>query len=303
MTSKKWLFTLHRSEFFTRLCDLLTEYQIMEIIHSNSSAYLVKFKRFDVFIQLLSLAICLRNAALERSNMLRSINASKEITSLPGMLYYKRGGLCITLNNNITLQLSSFSLKGSQSLFSKIFAPQEGNEAYEDLVNALLGIYIGSIRPWHIVYSNTYIVEWKKDFHEFDVIAIDKKNNFCFVLETCHRLESDFTQSSNLSHFKTHLLDVWLLETLYGLNGAFVYLNLDFFPIRKEQHTLINFEPIKSLTENSGKVKVFYLSSELTAKNRKRHLYIRWNDIQHGVESLLEKIKQFLRSVEATMGA
>ena len=108
-----------------------------------------------------------------------------------------------------------------------ILITDEADVVYEYSLNALIAVYIGSIKPLDFIYPNTYITELGRDTHEFDIIlgTPDKK---CAIVETTRGFDKkiDEIDETYTWHFKKALFRKWMLEKLYGIECKLCYITL-----------------------------------------------------------------------------
>jgi len=278
---------LYKNKFFENLCEQLEELKIITFSKSNSNKK-VEILDYEFLIQLLSIFIFRRNILL----------LSQEKSSSFYDIIYKNGYLCCEICGKDTEYSIFFPLKRvikrkNTSLFNKLFDMEDT----DDLVNSILGIFIGSFQYWKSVYNNTYISEWAKGLSEFDVFAISDNPPFCLIIETFFwNLSKEDISESRLSHFKKHIFDIWMVEKFFNIKVKSIYLDLG-FNLFKSQKNFLNWSPLKEFLIENRSVKYFSLSSYFSLSNRStpQSKIIDWNKYILSLKKLIKDIEGFVK--------
>ena len=207
--SLRWPFTVHRDSKFDNLIGQLNQLKIVSL-HREEGAMRLTIEEPTIFLEILR-TIFILYATPNENSILFSKNQKKLIT--------KTGRY---LNLALTDEVSE-----KARTILNLLITSEADVVYEYSFNALIAVYLGSIKPLDFIYPNTYITELGRDTHEFDVIlgSPDKK---CAIVETTRGFDKkvDEIDETYTWHFKKALFRKWMLEKLYGVECKLCYITL-----------------------------------------------------------------------------
>lgn len=205
----KWSFTVHRDSKFDKLIGQLNQLKIVSL-HREVGAIRLSIEEPTIFLEILRTIFSLYATPNENS-----ILFSKE-----------RKRLITKTGRYLNFALTDEVSEKAWAILALLIT-DEADVVYEYIFNALIAVYLGSIKPLDFIYPNTYITELGRDTHEFDVIlgTPDKK---CAIIETTRGFDKkvDEIDETYTWHFKKALFRKWMLEKLYGVECKLCYITL-----------------------------------------------------------------------------
>jgi hypothetical protein len=207
--SGRWPFTVHRDSKFDKLIGQLNQLKIVSF-HREGGAIRLTIEEPTIFLEILRTIFILYATPNENS-----ILFSQE-----------RKRLIAKTGRYLNLALTDEVSEKARTILNLLIT-DEADVVYEYSFNALIAVYLGSIKPLDFIYPNTYITELGRDTHEFDVIlgSPDKK---CAIVETTRGFDKkvDEIDETYTWHFKKALFRKWMLEKLYGVECKLCYITL-----------------------------------------------------------------------------
>ncbi len=202
-----WPFTVHKNERFHKLIPQLCRTGIAEIISTSENTQQLVLKDTTTFL---------------------------EVFNIVFLLYITPNDAHITLHHNklitkgqfINVALTTGVSSKAQKILNALIT-QEDDVVYEAAFNALIAVYIGSLKPLEVIFPNTYIVELGRHTHEFDIFC-GVQFPQCIIVETTRGFtkEYDHIEESYTWHFKKAIFRKWMIEKLYNVQCQLWYITL-----------------------------------------------------------------------------
>jgi hypothetical protein len=207
--SGRWPFTVHRDSKFDKLIGQLNQLKIVSF-HREGGAIRLTIEEPTIFLEILRTIFILYATPNENSILFSQ----------------DRKRLIAKTGRYLNLALTDEVSEKARTILNLLIT-DEADVVYEYSFNALIAVYLGSIKPLDFIYPNTYITELGRDTHEFDVIlgSPDKK---CAIVETTRGFDKkvDEIDETYTWHFKKALFRKWMLEKLYGVECKLCYITL-----------------------------------------------------------------------------
>lgn len=207
--SGRWPFTVHRDSKFDKLIGQLNQLKIVSF-HREGGAIRLTIAEPTIFLEILRTIFILYATPNENSILFSQ----------------DRKRLIAKTGRYLNLALTDEVSEKARTILNLLIT-DEADVVYEYSFNALIAVYLGSIKPLDFIYPNTYITELGRDTHEFDVIlgSPDKK---CAIVETTRGFDKkvDEIDETYTWHFKKALFRKWILEKLYGVECKLCYITL-----------------------------------------------------------------------------
>ena len=211
-------FTLHRNTRFERLIRDLEQAQVISL-QAHGDARQVVISDFEAFQEILRYVFILYATPSKERQITVWGNCQPRRLAMRGL----------RLNLALTECVSD---KTDRILGS--FAVGEDEKAYEESFNALIAVYLGSLKPLKCIYPNSCIVELGRGSHEMDVVLLDEEQK-CVVVETTLGFdkELDGVDESYSWHFKKAMFRKWLVERVFGVDCKLCYLTLQNLAVQR----------------------------------------------------------------------
>ena len=205
--SDAWPFTIHKNERFDKLIPQLCRMEIAEIAKSSNKTQQLILKEPATFLEILKIVFLLY------------------ITPNDTHIRFHHDKL-ITKGQFINLSFVPGVSSKAQEILNALIT-QEDDMIYEAAFNALIAVYIGSLKPLECIFTNTYIVELGRHTHEFDIFC-GVQFPKCIIVETTRGFtkEYDRIEESYSWHFKKAIFRKWMIERLYNVQCQLWYITL-----------------------------------------------------------------------------
>lgn len=232
--SVRWPFTVHRDSKFDNLIGQLNQRNILSL-HRERGAMRLTIEEPTIFLEILR-TIFILYATPNENSILFSKERKRLIT--------KTGRY---LNFALTDEVS----EKARTILALLIT-SEADVVYEYSFNALIAVYLGSIKPLNFIYPNSYITELGRDTHEFDVI-LGTPDQKCVIIETTRGFDKkvDEIDETYTWHFKKALFRKWMLENLYGVECKLCYITLKNLVRLEADITIQTDETLSSEIQNS----------------------------------------------------
>jgi hypothetical protein len=205
--SDSWPFTVHKNDRFPKLIDQLCKVGIAEVMKPSDKTTQLKLKDIESFLEIFKIVF-----------LLYATPNDKHIKFKNGTLVIKGQFIELALMNCIS--------STSQEILD-VLITEDDDPVYEEAFNALIAVYIGSLKPLEFIFPNTYIIQLGKHTHEFDIFCGFQYPN-CIAIETTRGFskKDDNTEESYAWHFKKAVFRKWMIEKLYSVKCQLWYITL-----------------------------------------------------------------------------
>jgi len=139
-------------------------------------------------------------------------------------------GECLLKGHNIQVLFSEKCDDTTSDVLKNLITEEKDDVLHEGLFNAMLCIYIGSMKPLRVIYPNTSIMELEgKKSLEFDILFEDENEKF-YMIEITRGVDKSLEEISDSYkwHFKKALFKKWAIEKIYDItNCEIIYITIN----------------------------------------------------------------------------
>lgn len=243
--SDSWPFTVHRNDRFHKLIPQLCKAGIAEMSKHSDKSLQLRLSNMEIFREIFNIVFLLY------------------VTPNDTHIKFKNGKL-VARGQLIDLALTSDISPTTQQILD-VLITKEDDPVYEEAFNALIAVYIGSLKPLEFIFPNTFITELGTRTHEIDIFCGFQYPD-CIIVETTRGFskEHDNIEESYAWHFKKAIFRKWMIEKLYNVKCKLWYITLQGKSEKVALHDVLPDElrEEKEIIESSNKLLESVLSHE-----------------------------------------